>query len=91
MVKQAASDGKRWKLVCKAKRSGNLLTEATVKPALVPASSPLFNIEGTSSYVQFSSDVLPGLGITETDPGPETTAYGLLADILNILKRYPNE
>jgi hypothetical protein len=25
------------------------------------------------------------LGILESDPGPETTAYGLLADFLNIL------
>jgi homoserine dehydrogenase len=31
--------------------------------------------------------MLPGLGIQECDPGPDTTAYGLLADMLNILKR----
>ncbi len=90
MIQQAGQEGKRWKLVCKAVRNGNLLTEASVRPALVSPSSPLYNIAGTSSYIQFASDVLPGLGITETDPGPETTAYGLLADILNILKRYPN-
>ncbi len=90
-IQQAAAEGKRWKLVCKVSRKGNQLSEATVKPKLVSAESPLYNIEGTSSYVQFSSDVLPGLGITETDPGPETTAYGLLADILNIQKLVPNE
>jgi homoserine dehydrogenase len=90
-IQEAANEGKRWKLVCKAARSGNQLTEASVKPVMVSSNSSLYNIDGTSSYVQFSSDVLPGLGITETDPGPETTAYGLLADILNILKRYPNE
>jgi homoserine dehydrogenase len=30
--------------------------------------------------------VLPGLGILEMNPGPETTAYGLLADLIRIFK-----
>jgi homoserine dehydrogenase len=33
--------------------------------------------------VQFELDCLPGLGIVESDPSPETTAYGLLADWIN--------
>jgi homoserine dehydrogenase len=36
--------------------------------------------------VQFETDVLPGLGILESDPGPETTAFGLLADLINALR-----
>jgi homoserine dehydrogenase len=46
----------------------------------------LFAVNGTSSLVVFKTDVLPGLGILESNPGPDTTAYGLLADMLNILK-----
>ena len=30
--------------------------------------------------------MLPGLGIAESDPGPETTAYGLLADLINAVR-----
>jgi len=57
--------------------------EVSVKPARVPATSPLYSIEGTSSYVEFKLDVLPGLGIVEGNPGPDTTAYGMLADLIN--------
>jgi homoserine dehydrogenase len=31
-------------------------------------------------------DTLPGLGILESNPGPETTAYGLLADLINAVR-----
>ncbi len=83
---QAAKEmGKRWKLVCRAEKTGGTVN-AVVQPEMVPASSPLFAVNGTSSLVIFKTDVLPGLGILESDPGPKTTAYGLLADILNILK-----
>jgi homoserine dehydrogenase len=57
--------------------------EASVVPQRVDARSPLYSINGTSSFVQFQLDTLPGLGILESNPGPETTAYGLLADLIN--------
>jgi homoserine dehydrogenase len=38
---------------------------------------------GTSSAVTFQSDVLGALTLLEENPGPHTTAYGLLADLLN--------
>ncbi len=85
LIQNAIKDGKRWKLVCTAEKSGGKII-AKVAPQLVPSSSPLFSVNGTSSLVIFKTDVLPGLGILESDPSPETTAYGLLADILNILK-----
>jgi hypothetical protein len=52
----------------------------------VNAESPLYSVNGTSSFCLLKLDVLPGLGILETDTEPETTAYGLLADFLNILE-----
>jgi homoserine dehydrogenase len=76
--------GKKWKLVCTARRSGDSVS-ASVKPEMVGSDSPLFSIMGTSSYCQFEMDTLPGLGIVESDPGPETTAYGLLADWLHTI------
>ncbi len=85
MIQQAIKVGKRWKLVCTAEKLDGKIT-AKVSPQLVPPSSPLFSVNGTSSFVVFKTDVLPGLGILESDPSPETTAYGLLTDILNILK-----
>ena len=85
MIAEAQAAGERWKLVCSAERQGDgIITK--VAPQRVGPESPLFSVNGTSSYCQFQLDVLPGLGVLESDPGPETTAYGLLADMLNILE-----
>ncbi len=86
MIAQASAAGERWKLVCSARRRGGQILEARVHPERVSPGSPLYSIGGTSSYVQFETDVLPGLGIVESNPGPQTTAYGLLADLLNALR-----
>jgi len=85
MMSTAEAAGERWKLVCSAERMDGAIA-ARVAPERVAPESPLYSVNGTSSYCQFKLDVLPGLGILESDPGPETTAYGLLADFLNILE-----
>jgi homoserine dehydrogenase len=82
MLQEAQAAGQRWKLVCSAHRENGKLV-GRVGPQRVSVGSPLYSISGTSSYVQFELDTLPGLGIVESDPGPETTAYGLLADWIN--------
>ncbi len=84
-VTSAASERTRWKLLCRAeKRAGEI--HASVRPALVGPDSPLFNVQGTSSAITFQSDVLGDLTLVETDPSPETTAYGLFADFINAVK-----
>jgi len=84
-VLAAKKEGNRWKLVCSAVREGEKAI-AKVEPAIVSPTSPLYNTEGTTSIVEFETDVLGKLTIRETDPGPETTAYGLLADFINIVR-----
>jgi len=81
-VASAHTQGMRWKMVCEAERSGKSVT-SRVRPEKVGAEDPLFNVMGTSSAITFDSDVLGALTITEENPGPETTAYGLLADLVN--------
>lgn len=85
-VDQARRRGKRWKLVCTARREGNVV-RATVAPELVGTDSPLYGVSGSSSIVTFEMDVLPQLSIVEGNPGPETTAYGLLADFINATRQ----
>jgi homoserine dehydrogenase len=84
-VQKAKQEGKRWKLICQAERTAEGF-RASVTPQQVASNSPFFAINGTSSYVEFHLDTLPALGIVETDPGPMTTAYGLLADLINALR-----
>jgi homoserine dehydrogenase len=81
-IARAKADGKRWKLVCSAWQDGDDL-KARVAPQMVGADSPMYTVDGTTSIVQFETDVLGLLSVVEADPGPHTTAYGLLADFIN--------
>ena len=83
-IRNAKRDGWRFKLVCRAKRVGNEV-QASVQPEKVLITQPLAQITGTSSYVYFETDVLPGLAITEANPGLYTTAYGMLADFVRTI------
>ena len=85
MIAQARAEGKRWKLVCSAERAG-ASAKGRVAPELVSPASPLYSVEGSSSIVEFHTDTLPSLSIVEGNPGPETTAYGLLANHSYLLR-----
>lgn len=85
MIASARAANSRYKLVCSAERAGEVV-KARVAPELVPSTSPMFSLEGSSSIVEFKTDVLGELSIVETNPGPQTTAYGLLADFINAVK-----
>ncbi len=84
-IADAKAEGVRWKLVCEAVRDGDQV-RAKVAPQKVARDAPMYGIEGTTSIVQFESDVLGTLSLIEENPGPHTTAYGLLADFLNATK-----
>ena len=86
MVAAAKAQGKRWKLVCSARREGDEVV-AQVKPEQVGPDSPLYGVRGTSSLITFQTDVLGDLSVLEEHPGPHTTAYGLLADLLNAVRK----
>jgi homoserine dehydrogenase len=80
-VRRARRQGKPYKLLCQASYQGGRVI-ARVGPQQIPLSDPLAWVEGTSSIVEFETDLLPGFAIRETNPGLEATAYGLLADLV---------
>ncbi|MCI0519872.1 MAG: homoserine dehydrogenase [Chloroflexi bacterium] len=84
-IARARDEGQRWKLVCSAERIGEGVV-GRVSPQRVAPDSPMYNVENTTSVIQFESDVLGSLSVIETDPGPHTTAYGLLADFINAVR-----
>ena len=83
MLAEAREAGQRWKLVCTAEVVEGKL-QARVHPERVGKDSPFYSVGGPSSIVRFKLDVLPALGILETDPSPKTTAFGLLHDLIFI-------
>ncbi len=82
LITEAKAAGKRWKLICTAVKEGDKVN-AKVAPEMVGPETPFFSIDGTTSIVQFKTDVLGALSLIENDPSPDTTAYGLLADFIN--------
>ncbi|MBC8508061.1 MAG: homoserine dehydrogenase [Anaerolineales bacterium] len=84
-IAEAKAEGKRWKLVCEAIREQDFV-RARVAPQKVSVESPLYGVMGTTSIIEFESDVLGKLSLIESDPSPYTTAYGMLADFINAVK-----
>lgn len=84
-IARAKAEGKRWKLLCQAWREDREI-RASVAPGMVSPDNPAYTIDGTTSIVTLESDVLGALSLLEADPGPHTTAYGLLADLLNAVR-----
>ena len=84
MIQDAQSQGKRWKLLCRAGWQEDKFV-TSVSPEMVGPDSPLYTVDGTSSFVSFELDVLPGLGVLDSDPSPKTTAFGLLSDLIDIV------
>ena len=80
-VRAARAAGTPYKLVCEAHRGANGI-EARVGPQKLPLTDSLARISGTSSIVEFHTDIFPGLVLTEENPGIYATAYGMLADFI---------
>jgi homoserine dehydrogenase len=86
MIARAKAEGKRYKLVCAAEKTGDQI-KARVAPELVDSSSPLYGMMNSSTGVTFRTDVLPDYSITVSERegmagGPIETAYGLFADFV---------
>jgi homoserine dehydrogenase len=90
MIARARSEGKRYKLVCSAEKTGEQIS-ARVAPELVDGSSPLYGMMNSSTGVTFHTDVLPDYSITVSERegmsgGPVETAYGLFADFARLAR-----
>lgn len=85
-VQAARAEGKPFKLIARAKLTGDGKITATVRPEQILASDPLGTVRGTSLGIHFELDMMPGLTITSHRPNLQSTAYGLLADFINAVK-----
>ncbi len=85
-LRAASADGEVLKLVSRARRQPDGTITATVRPERLKLADPLASVTGTSLLIAFETDIFPELIIGERDPGPQATAYGLLADFLNAVK-----
>jgi homoserine dehydrogenase len=84
-LQAARARGRRVKLVCQAQR-GDEGVVARVAPEEVTLDDPLASLSGTSSMLTLQTDTLKGLSLIEFEPEPAQTAYGLLADLVNLAR-----
>jgi len=85
-LRAAHARGEVWKLVSRARRESDGTITASVAPEQLQASDPLSTVHGTSLLISFATDIFPELIIGERDPGPQATAYGLLADFISAVR-----
>jgi homoserine dehydrogenase len=80
-VRSARNAGVPYKLICRARRDESGV-QASVRAEQIPLNDPMALVCGTSSIIQFETDIFSGLTITEENPGLYATAYGMLADFI---------
>ena len=80
-VASSAADGKKVRLMARAVREGSEVV-ATVEPTVVGNESPFWSIDGTSSALTISTDLMGDLTVLETNPTLTQTAYAVFSDIL---------
>jgi len=87
MLQEAIAKNQRIKLLCRAWREGDLI-KTRVAPEPVSVTDPFALVTRTNSILRLSFNVLPGLTFIEEDSGAETTAYGVLADLLSVVRHF---
>jgi homoserine dehydrogenase len=85
-VRAARAAGTPYKLVSRAERTREGGVAARVGAEQIAAGDPLAAVNGTSLIIHFELDILPGLTLTAHQPDLQSTAYGLLADFINLAR-----
>ncbi len=85
-IRAARAAGEPYRLVARARREADGSVSARVGPERVRPPSPFALADDTSLALNFELDVLPGLTLIAHTPDLQSTAYGLLADFINIAK-----
>ncbi|KAK1747794.1 homoserine dehydrogenase [Skeletonema marinoi] len=62
----------------------------SVENEFLSQSDPLYNLNGSSASVQFSTDVMGPISVVSQDPTLMDTAYGLFADVVRIASQSIN-
>ncbi len=87
MLQEAMTQNQRIKLLCNAWREGDTI-KTRVAPEKVSMTDPFALVTKTDSILRLSFDVLPGLTFIEQDAGAQTTAFGVLADLISVVRHF---
>jgi len=82
-IKNAAKEGKRYKLVGSAKMEGGMIT-ASVAPQKLSLTDPLAGVSGANNAVTFETDLMGPVTIQGAGAGQIETGFSVLIDLMNI-------
>lgn len=82
-IQQAKAEGKRWKLIGRARQeTGQVI--GTVQPQALPVADPLANVMGATNAVTFMCDLMGPITLIGAGAGKLQTGFALLNDLINI-------
>jgi homoserine dehydrogenase len=85
-VRATREEGRPYRLISRAWRDAEGKLRASVRPEQLEPDDAFASLNGSSLAATFALDVLPGLTIVAREPNLQSTAYGLLADFINIAR-----
>ncbi len=81
-IRNAAREGRRWKLVGSARRNPDGTVVAGVAPVAIPLGHGLAGVSGATNAVSFDTDLLGPVTVSGPGAGRIETAYALLSDMI---------
>lgn len=86
-IRRAAAAGEPYRLVGEVRRDAGGTVAARVAPLRCAVDGPLGVVHGATLVMHYEAEVFPGgLTVTSRDPDPTTTAYGMLADLIGVMR-----
>jgi homoserine dehydrogenase len=82
-IAQAKAEGKRWKLIGRAKKGGDQVV-ANVGPEMVSLADPLANIMGATNAITYECDLAGPITLVGAGAGRVETGFSILIDLINI-------
>lgn len=84
-IGELRNKGKAVRLISRARR-GKAGVKLRVRAEVLNVGDRLAQVRGTSNLLLLETDLMGTLGILESDPGVEQTAYGLFSDLVDIAR-----
>ncbi len=82
-IVRAKSEGKRWKLIARLRRTADGV-EASVGPQAIPYADPLASVSGATNAITYVTDLLGEVTLVGPGAGRQATGFALLSDLLDI-------